>query len=62
MTPHPPALLRREHFQSVIDGMSTDLFTLANSKGMEVRFTRFENSRIVRAVHLNLLKGPAKVN
>ena len=31
-------------------------------KGMEVRFTRFENSRIVRAVHLNLLKGPAKVN
>ena len=31
-------------------------------KGMDVRFTRFENSRIVRAVHLNLLKGPAKVN
>jgi hypothetical protein len=31
-------------------------------KGMAVRFTRFENSRIVRAVHLNLLKGPAKVN
>lgn len=31
-------------------------------KGMEVRFTRFENSRIVRAVRLNLLKGPAKVN
>jgi hypothetical protein len=32
------------------------------AKGMDVRFTRFENSRIVRAVHLNLLKGPAKVN
>lgn len=31
-------------------------------KGLEVRFTRFENSRIVRAVRLNLLKGPAKVN
>jgi hypothetical protein len=31
-------------------------------KGMEVRFTRFENSRIVRAVRLNLIKGPAKVN
>lgn len=31
-------------------------------KGMDVRFTRFENSRIVRAVQLNLLKGPAKVN
>jgi len=31
-------------------------------KGMDVRFTRFENSRIVRAVRLNLLKGPAKVN
>ena len=31
-------------------------------KGMDVRFTRFENSRIVRAVHLNLLRGPAKVN
>ena len=31
-------------------------------QGMEVRFTRFENSRIVRAVKLNLLKGPAKVN
>jgi hypothetical protein len=32
------------------------------AKGMDVRFTRFENSRIVRAVHLNLLRGPAKVN
>jgi hypothetical protein len=32
------------------------------SKGMDVRFTRFENSRIVRAVQLNLLKGPAKVD
>lgn len=31
-------------------------------KGMDVHFTRFENSRIVRAVRLNLLKGPAKVN
>lgn len=31
-------------------------------KGMDVRFTRFENSRIVRAVKLDLLKGPAKVN
>ena len=31
-------------------------------KGMDVRFTRFENSRIVRAVQLSLLKGPAKVN
>lgn len=31
-------------------------------KGMDVRFTRFENSRIVRAVRLSLLKGPAKVN
>ncbi|MCE9521008.1 MAG: hypothetical protein K8S25_01090 [Alphaproteobacteria bacterium] len=31
-------------------------------KGMDVRFTRFENSRIVRAVRLNLFKGPAKVN
>lgn len=30
--------------------------------GMDVRFTRFENSRIVRAVKLSLLKGPAKVN
>ena len=32
------------------------------AKGMDVRFTRFENSRIVRAVHLSLLRGPAKVN
>jgi hypothetical protein len=32
------------------------------AKGLDVRFTRFENSRIVRAVRLNLLKGPAKVN
>jgi len=31
-------------------------------KGMDVRFTRFENSRIVRAVRLSLFKGPAKVN
>ncbi|MBL9095427.1 MAG: hypothetical protein JNK07_00755 [Alphaproteobacteria bacterium] len=30
--------------------------------GMDVRFTRFENSRIVRAIKLSLLKGPAKVN
>ena len=30
--------------------------------GMEVRFTRFENSRVVRAVKLTLFKGPAKVN
>ncbi len=32
------------------------------AKGMDVRFTRFENSRIVRAVKLNLFKGPAKVD
>jgi len=32
------------------------------AKGMDVRFTRFENSRIVRAVQLSLLKGPAKVD
>jgi hypothetical protein len=31
------------------------------AKGMDVRFTRFENSRIVRAVRLNLFKGPAIV-
>ena len=31
-------------------------------QGMDVRFTRFENSRIVRAVKLNLFKGPAAVN
>lgn len=31
------------------------------AKGMDVRFTRFENSRIVRAVRLNLFKGPATV-
>lgn len=30
-------------------------------EGMEARFTRFENSRVVRAVKLNLLKGPATV-
>jgi hypothetical protein len=30
--------------------------------GMDVRFTRFENSRVVRAVKLSLFKGPAKVN
>lgn len=30
-------------------------------KGMDVRFTRFENSRIVRAVRLNLFKGPAVI-
>lgn len=29
--------------------------------GMDVRFTRFENGRIVRAVQLSLLKGPAAV-
>lgn len=32
------------------------------ANGMDVRFTRFENSRIVRAVKLSLYKGPAKVN
>ena len=31
-------------------------------KGMDVHFTRIENGKIVRAVKLNLLKGPAKVN
>ncbi len=31
------------------------------AKGMDVRFTRFENSRIVRAVRLNLFKGPAVI-
>lgn len=31
-------------------------------EGMDIRFTRFENSRIVRAVKLSLYKGPAKVN
>lgn len=31
------------------------------AKGMDVRFTRFENSRIVRAVRLSLFKGPAVV-
>jgi hypothetical protein len=31
------------------------------AKGMDVRFTRFENSRIVRAVRLNLFKGPASI-
>ncbi len=31
-------------------------------QGMDVRFTRFENSRVVRAVKLQLLKGPAEVN
>lgn len=31
-------------------------------KAMDVRFTRIENGRIVRAVRLNLFKGPAKVN
>lgn len=35
--------------------------TLTN-KGMDVHFTRIENSRVVRNVKLNLLKGPAKVN
>jgi hypothetical protein len=30
--------------------------------GLDVRFTRFENGRIVRAVKLTLLKGPAAVN
>jgi hypothetical protein len=28
---------------------------------MEARFTRFENSSVVRAVKLHLLKGPATV-
>ena len=31
-------------------------------KGMDVRFTRVENGKLVRSVKLNLLKGPAKVN
>lgn len=34
-------LLRREDFQSVIDGKQTDLYTLANQRGMVVRFTSF---------------------
>ncbi len=33
------AALQRERFQSVIDGKATDLFTIANSQGMVVRFT-----------------------
>jgi hypothetical protein len=33
-----------------------------SAEGLEARFTRFENSRIVRAVKLHLLKGPAAVN
>jgi hypothetical protein len=33
-----------------------------SAEGLETRFTRFENSRVVRAVKLNLLKGPASVN
>ena len=32
------------------------------AKGMDVDFTRIENSKVVRSVKLNLLKGPAKVN
>jgi len=32
------------------------------AKGMNVHFTRIENSRVVRTVKLSLLKGPAKVN
>ncbi len=35
----PFAALQRERFQSVVDGRRTDLFTIANSKGMVVRFT-----------------------
>ncbi len=35
----PFAALQRERFQSVVDGQATDLFTLANTKGMVVRFT-----------------------
>lgn len=31
-------------------------------KGMEVRFTRLENGKVIRNVKLSLLKGPAKVN
>jgi hypothetical protein len=31
-------------------------------KGLDVHFTRIENSKIVRSIKLNLLKGPAKVN
>jgi len=33
-----------------------------SKEGMEARFTRFENSHVVRAVKLHLLKGPAEVN
>ena len=33
-----------------------------SKEGMEARFTRFENSQVVRAVKLHLLKGPADVN
>lgn len=33
-----------------------------SKEGMEARFTRFENSQVVRAVKLHLLKGPAEVN
>ena len=33
------AALQRERFQSVVDGKATDLFTIANSRGMVVRFT-----------------------
>ncbi len=39
MTPMPPILLQRERFQSIVDGAQTDLFTLANSRGMVVKFT-----------------------
>ena len=35
----PPILLQRERFQSIVDGAQTDLFTLANSRGMVVKFT-----------------------
>ena len=35
----PPMLLQRERFQSTVDGAQTDLFTLANSRGMVVKFT-----------------------
>ena len=33
------AALQRERFQSIVDGRPTDLFTIANSQGMVVRFT-----------------------
>jgi len=34
-------LLKREDFQSIVDGKQTDLYTLQNHRGMVVRFTSF---------------------